>query len=149
MSLQNVLCWSKFIYLLWQSETFWFAFSKIGFCAGIKGFEEALNTVKFLGWLKKFRPAQNILWTVKGQGIRVSIKKILNWLMYTVPYFIKKKSVINIFHGLQMRVLCIRMQLSLRVWIIQKICHTFSSFIRTDGVSFFKEMHKYSILIKL
>ena len=104
---------------------------------------------KFLVWHKKFGTAQNILWPVKGQGIRVSIKKILNWLMYTVPYFIKKKSVINIFHGLQMRVLCIRIQLSLRVWIIQKICHTFSSFIRTDGVSFFKEMHKYSILIKL
>ena len=28
-----------------------------------------LNTVKFLGWLKKFGPAQNILGPVKGQGI--------------------------------------------------------------------------------
>jgi len=43
--------------------------SKIGFCAGTKGFEEALNAVKFLGWLKKFGPAQNILGPVKGQGI--------------------------------------------------------------------------------
>ena len=42
------------------------AFSKIVFCAGTKGFEEALNAVKFLGWLKKFRPAQNILGPVKG-----------------------------------------------------------------------------------
>ena len=33
-------------------------------------FEEALNAVKFLGWLKKFGPAQNILWPVKGQGIQ-------------------------------------------------------------------------------
>jgi hypothetical protein len=36
-----------------------------------KSFEEALNAVKFLGWLKKFGPAQNILGPVKGQGIRV------------------------------------------------------------------------------
>jgi hypothetical protein len=28
-----------------------------------------LNSVKFLGWLKKFGPAQNILGPVKGQGI--------------------------------------------------------------------------------
>ena len=43
-------------------KMFWagpkFAFSKIVF-------EEALNAVKFLGWLKNFGPAQNIL----GQGI--------------------------------------------------------------------------------
>ena len=31
-----------------------FAFSKIIFCVGTKIFEEALNTIKFLGWLKKF-----------------------------------------------------------------------------------------------
>ena len=37
--------------------------------AGTEGFEEALNAVKFLGWLKKFVPAQNILGPVKGQGI--------------------------------------------------------------------------------
>ena len=48
----------------------WFAFSKIGFCAGTKVFEEALNAVKFLGWLIKFGPAQNILWPAKGQGIK-------------------------------------------------------------------------------
>ena len=39
----------------------WFEFSKIGFCADTKVFEGALNAVKFLGWLKKFGPAQNIL----------------------------------------------------------------------------------------
>ena len=55
----NILCQAKR----------WFAFSKIGFCAGTKVFEEALNAVKFLGWLKKFGPAQNILRPVKGQGI--------------------------------------------------------------------------------
>ena len=54
--------------ILWQTKR-WFAFSKIGFCAGTKGFEEALNAVKFLGWLKKFGPAQNVLGPVKGQGI--------------------------------------------------------------------------------
>ena len=46
-----------------------FAFSKIDFCAGTKGFEEALNAVKSLGWLKKFGPAQKFLGPVKGQGI--------------------------------------------------------------------------------
>ena len=54
----------KFIYILWQSQTF---------CAGTKGLEEALNAVKFLGWLKKFGPPQNILGPVKGQGITVLI----------------------------------------------------------------------------
>ena len=39
-----------------------FAFSKIGFCA-------STNTVKFFGWLQKFGPAQNILGSVKGQGL--------------------------------------------------------------------------------
>ena len=47
-----------------------FAFSKIVFCARTKVFEEALNAVKFLGWLKKIGPAQKILGPVKGQGIR-------------------------------------------------------------------------------
>ena len=66
--------WSKFfepdqklIYKLWQSQTF--CAGKIGFSAGTKVFEEALNAVKFLGWLKKFGPAQNILGPVKVQGI--------------------------------------------------------------------------------
>ena len=74
---QNVLGWSKsfvldqtYIYVLWQSQTF---------CAGQKDdlhsvklvFEEA---VKFLCWLKKFGPAQNILGPVKGEGIRVSLQ---------------------------------------------------------------------------
>ena len=35
------------------------------FCLGTKVFEEALNAVKFLGCLKKFGPAQNILGPVK------------------------------------------------------------------------------------
>ena len=67
----------KFIYILWQSQTFCtrFAFSKIGFCTGTKVFEEALDAVKFLGWLKKFGTAQNILGPVKGQGNRIQIGK--------------------------------------------------------------------------
>ena len=87
---QNVLGWSKFlvpdqnfIYMLWQSKTFsarqkddlhsvqLFFFSKV--------FEKALNAVKFLGWLKIFGPAQNILGPVKGQGI-ILMKK-MNMLM--------------------------------------------------------------------
>ena len=55
----NILCQTKR----------WFVFSKIGFCASTKVFEEALNAVKFLGWFKKIGPAENILRLVKGQGI--------------------------------------------------------------------------------
>ena len=69
----------KFIYIVHYSVAVknilcqtnrWFEFSKIGFCAGTKFFEEALNAVKFLGWLKKFGPTQIVLGPVKGQGIR-------------------------------------------------------------------------------
>ena len=45
------------------------AVSKIDFCVGPKLFEEALNTVKVWGWLKKFGPAQNMMRPVKGQDI--------------------------------------------------------------------------------
>ena len=45
------------------------AFSKIDFCTRTKGYEEALNAVKFLAWLKKFGPTQNILGPAKGQDI--------------------------------------------------------------------------------
>ena len=42
---------------------------KLVFVPVKKFFEEALNAVKHLGWLKKFGPAQNILGPVKGQVI--------------------------------------------------------------------------------
>ena len=58
----NILCQTKR----------WFALSKIGFWAGTKVFEEALNAIKFLGWLKKFGLAQKILGPVEGQGIRLT-----------------------------------------------------------------------------
>jgi hypothetical protein len=61
VAVTNILCQTKRC----------FAFSKIDFCADTKVFEEALNTVQFLGWLKKFGLAQNILGPVKGQGIRI------------------------------------------------------------------------------
>ena len=46
---------------------------KVFFFAGIKVLGKALNAVKFLGWLKKFGPAQNIVGPVKGQGISVFV----------------------------------------------------------------------------
>ena len=68
----QIFCASPKIYLhiviMCQTKR-WFAFSTIGFCAGTKVFEEALNAFKFLGWLKIFGPAKNILGPVKGQGI--------------------------------------------------------------------------------
>ena len=57
----NILCQTKR----------WFARSKIIFCGGTKVFEEALNAIKFLDWLKQFRPPENILGPVEGQGINV------------------------------------------------------------------------------
>ena len=63
----NVLCQTKNLFTYCGSHKHFvpdkkmFAFSKIGFYAGTKGFEEALNAFKFLGWLNKFGPAQNIL----------------------------------------------------------------------------------------
>ena len=59
MAVTNILCQTKRL----------FAFSKIGFCGGTKVFEEALNAIKFLDWLKTFGPAQHILGPVKGPGI--------------------------------------------------------------------------------
>ena len=65
----------KSIYILWQSQTFCARQKedlhsvKLVFCAGRNIFKEAQNAVKFLDWLKKFRPALNILGPVKGQGI--------------------------------------------------------------------------------
>ena len=64
----------KFIYILWQSKTFCarqkneLHLVKLVYVPAQKFFEEALNAVKFLGWLKKFGSAQNILGTVKGLG---------------------------------------------------------------------------------
>ena len=49
-----------------------FSFRKFGFCARRKVFEEALNAIKFLVWLKKIGPAQNILGPVEGKGNRVT-----------------------------------------------------------------------------
>jgi hypothetical protein len=65
----------KFIYILWRSQTFCARQKddlhsvKFVFCARTKVFEQAVNAVKFLGWLKKFGPAQNFFGPVKGQGI--------------------------------------------------------------------------------
>ena len=64
----------------------WFAFSKIVFCAGTKLFEEALNAVKFLGWLKKFGLAQSILGHVKGQGIKVLSSKPYGNLIFVSSF---------------------------------------------------------------
>ena len=58
---------------------------KFGFCAGIKVFEEALNAVKFLGWLKKFGLAQNNLGPVKGQGLNFPRGYLLTYLLSYIP----------------------------------------------------------------
>ena len=76
------------INILCRTKT-WFAFSKIDFCAGTKVFEEALNAVKFLGWFKKFGPAQNVLGPVKGQGISY-VSKL--WLYKMFQGQIEKKA---------------------------------------------------------
>ena len=57
----------KFIYIFWQSQKL---------CARQKDDLHSVKlvfvpAVKFLGWLKIFGPAQNILGPVKGQGINL------------------------------------------------------------------------------
>ena len=67
----------KFIHIFWQSQKFCARQKdEIGFCACTKVFGEALNKVKFLGWLKKFGLSQNILGPVKGQGINLHLQQI-------------------------------------------------------------------------
>ena len=54
---------------------------------------EALNAVKFLGWLKKFGPAQNILGPGKGQGIRSARGKLI--ALKKVPSIRNKRNNLN------------------------------------------------------
>ena len=88
----------KFIYILWQSQTFCARQKddlhsvKLVFCAGTKVFEEALNIVKFLGWFKKFGLAQNILGPEKGQGIRLTL-----CLYSTLKFNTKRNLGCNLF----------------------------------------------------
>ena len=87
---QNVLYWSKFfeqaqkiIYTLCQLQTFCARQKddlhsvKLVFVLAQKFLKRHyVNAVKFLGWLKKFGPAQNILGPLKGQGIRLSWRQV-------------------------------------------------------------------------
>ena len=68
---QNVLGWSKKIFTYCGSHKHFLPDKKMicvqwNFLCWYKKFEEALNVVKFLGWLKKLGLAQNILGPVKG-----------------------------------------------------------------------------------
>ena len=79
---QNVLCWSKFFEparKIWlhlvslqkllcrhKKQFYWV---HIIFLSGTKCLRLPQYVNKFLVWHKKFGPAQNILWPVKGQGI--------------------------------------------------------------------------------
>ena len=58
----------EFLYILWQSQRFHARQKDDLHSVKLFVFEEALNAVKFLGWPKKFGPAQNVLGPVKGQG---------------------------------------------------------------------------------
>ena len=80
MAVTNILCQTKG----------WFAFSKIGLCVVKKGFEEALNAVKFLGYLKKFGPAQNSLGPVKGQGIKLRFFEKATKILSNLPLTLDK-----------------------------------------------------------
>ena len=71
----NFLCQTK-IYLdivpvlnLFCKTKRWFAFSKFSFSAGTKMFGATPTAVQFLVWHKIFRPAQNILGPIEGQGM--------------------------------------------------------------------------------
>ena len=88
VAVTNILCQTKI----------WFAFSKIVFCAGTKLFEEALNAIKFSGWLKKFGPAQNILGPVKGQGIRILVAEVadFNLGLHALNFICTRSSLANL-----------------------------------------------------
>ena len=58
--------------ILWQSQTFGTR-QKDDLHSVKLFFVPAINAVKFLGWLEKFGPAQNILGPVKGKGMCVDI----------------------------------------------------------------------------
>ena len=62
----------------------WFAFSKMGFCAGTKSFEEALNAIKLLVLLKKVGLSQKFLGPVKGQGSSLFQRKTIRYFITTV-----------------------------------------------------------------
>jgi hypothetical protein len=91
VAVTNILCQTKR----------WFALSKIDFCAGTKGFEDALNEVEFLGWLKKFGLAQNILGPVKGQGINgismVAIIALVTKKLALCQYKVEIKNLMFLF----------------------------------------------------
>ena len=69
----------KNIYNLCQSQTFCATpkddFHSINLVSvpAQKFLKRPLNTIKFLDWLKKFGPAQNILGLVEGQGIKLKL----------------------------------------------------------------------------
>ena len=62
----------------YKNQFYWMQFI---FLSGTKCLSLALNALKFLGWLKKFWPAQNILGPVKGQGINDISFKISTGLL--------------------------------------------------------------------
>ena len=64
MAVINILCQTKR----------WFAFSKIGFYACTKGFEDMYGQI--------FELAQNILEPVKGQGISIQITFLILMIVY-------------------------------------------------------------------
>ena len=124
VAVTNILCQTKR----------WFAFSKIVFCADTKVFEGALNAVKFLGWLKKFELAQNILGPVKGQGISGSNKNKGNdgKVFWTRPLFriSRRKTKENCIRIVQTKVLR---------WLITFLSANSSSFIGQPlAISFFR-----------
>ena len=65
----NFLCQSKNLFCARQKD----GLHSVKLCWH-KNFEEELNAVKFLVWLKKFGLTQNILGPVKGQGIENHLK---------------------------------------------------------------------------
>ena len=148
---QNVLIWSNFFvpdqknYLhivsvknIWYQTKRWCAHSKIVFCTGTNIFEEALNAVKFLGWVKKFGPAQKILGPVKGHGIKVQDTDIWKKSQQSVKY----NSILNMwaakkgyFLGWKLKLL-IRFQILMVKYLFllsQNVYHKYIYWYLTDS----------------
>ena len=90
----------------------WLAFSKIGFCAGTKLFEESLKAVKFLCWLKKLTVTKHF-GTCRRTRHKPTYLKLFRSILFNSHYI--WQIVSNSF------------ALQLQGWLVQRRCSDKSS----------------------
>ena len=106
----NVLCQTKNLFTYCASHNHFVPDKKMiciqwnWFLCWTKAFEEALNAINFLEWLKTFGPAQNILEPVKGQGITC--------LQYRFYYFSFVMQWKGLQHQTDLATICFKIHLN-------------------------------------